>query len=114
MGEKDIPERVAVLEGLYKEVSMKREEVFFLNAKFVAEMDDMRDTMKEVHSAVVGNESIGHLGIVKEMTLFKKRIDELETIIDKLKIIIAKVGAIGGVIGFVLAFFIERVLKWLF
>lgn len=109
--DEELGSRVSALEKLYKEVSAKREELFFLTEKHQMESHEMKEQLNEIHQAIVGNEPMGHIGIVKEVNILKKRIEQLETIIDRLNIVIAKIGAIGGIIGAGLAFLINYLLK---
>lgn len=110
----DLHNRVVKLELGQEELIAKREEAFFYHTKNQMDVQEMKDSLKEIHQAIVGNEPMGHVGVIKKIGIIEKRIDEIEDFVTNFKVIIAKIGAVGGVIGFVLAFIIERVIKWLF
>lgn len=109
--DEELGSRVSALEKLYQEVSTKREELFFLAEKHQIESHEMKEQLNEIHQAIVGNTAMGHTGIIARMEIAEKRVTELEKVIDKLKVVIAQVGAIGGLIGAGLAFLINYLLK---
>lgn len=108
----DLHNRIVALESIYKELGIKREEVFFLSAKYEAEMSDIKETVGKIHSAIVGNEPMGHVGIAKTIKEQDKRIKDLETFANNFKVTIAKIGAIGGILGAGITFILERLIKW--
>jgi hypothetical protein len=111
MGEKELS--VAKLEGSYRELSIKREEILFLNTKYETEMDDIRDTVKEIHQAIVGNEAMGHTGMIKRMNEHDTRLQDVEKFVSDFKVTIAKISAFFGVLGAGVTILIDRLIKWL-
>ncbi len=110
----DLHNRVVKLEIGQKELLAKKEEAFFFHTKNQMDVQEIKDQLKEIYQAIVGNEPMGHAGVIKEISMLKERIAKQEEFATNFKVIIAKIGAVGGVVGFILAFLIERLLKWLF
>lgn len=110
----DLHNRVVKLEVGQKELLDKKEEAFFFHTKNQMDIQEIKDDVREIHQAIVGNEPMGHVGMIKRISVVEERISKQEEFATNFKVIIAKIGAVGGVIGFVLAFIIERLLKWLF
>lgn len=107
--EKDVSE----IKGQIKELSMRREEIFFLSEKHAMEAQERGEKLDAIHQAIVGNEAMGHVGLVKTIQLQEKRIEVLEEFIDKLKIALAKMGAIGGIVGSAITLFLTWLFKFL-
>jgi len=110
----DLHNRIVKLEVAQEELFAKKEEAFFFHTKNQMDVQEIKDQVKDIHQAIIGNEPMGHVGIIKRISLVENRITDLETFATNFKVIIAKIGAVGGVIGFILAFLIERLIKWLF
>jgi hypothetical protein len=110
----DLHNRVVKLEVGQKELLDKKEEAFFFHTKNQMDVQEIKDQVKEIHQAIVGNEPMGHVGMIKRISLVEERMTRQEEFATNFKVIIAKIGAVGGVIGFVLAFLIERLIKWIF
>ena len=110
----DLHNRVVKLEVSQKELLDKKEEAFFFHTKNQMDIQEIKDDVREIHQAIIGNEPMGHVGIIKRISLVEGRMTKQEEFATNFKVIIAKIGAVGGVIGLVFAFLIERLLKWLF
>ncbi len=108
--EKSVRERLEKLEGRVDEQTLKREEFFFLSKKHELDSGEMYDMIKSIKLAVVGDEEMGHTGLVKRVeenereiktlkAALNEEIQKLKDIIKDFKVLFAKAAAFGGIVG---------------
>jgi hypothetical protein len=128
MEKENLDNRISKLEIWQKDLLDKKEEAFFIHTKnqmdlqeLKEEMSHMNTTIDKIYVSIVGD-TMGNIGIVKRMNEQEARIitriEEQDTRIISLedfrnswRIAMAKVGAIGGIIGAVITFLIQWIPK---
>lgn len=85
------------LKGRVQELSLKREEIFFLSQKFEMEYEEDRKTLGEIHTALIGNQ-LGQPGLVRRVEDIEKYITEDKALKQKVTGGVLVLGAVWTVV----------------
>ncbi len=77
----------------------------------VSELEDIKESLRQVHECLIGNEYTRNRGLIDEVADFKKRLNVVELFVKKSQWLIGLAAGCGGVVGFLIQMLAQYLLS---